>query len=140
MLLYPFFEFVHDLSPPVPIPPPSRTSFSLGTRHGAQTISPYHVRSHTSSSRFYCHGDGEPVGPGENASPPCLVPKGRHVFSHTRSPRLDTLVHVPCPPWWAPEYRLLARYFAVFPRRALRRPGVQTQGRQSSPSILFPKP
>src|SRR5712672_691187 len=84
MLLYPFFEFVHDLSPPVPIPPPSRTSFSLGTRHGAQTISPYHVRSHTSSSRFYCHGDGEPVGPGENASPPCLVPKGRHV-----SPILD---------------------------------------------------
>src|SRR6266576_6716543 len=79
------------------------------TRYLAVSYSPQH--------RFYCQGDGEPVGPGENALPSPSLPFSTDTFCRTRSPWLDTLVHISCSPRWALKYRLLARHFTVHPRR-----------------------
>lgn len=53
-------------------------------------LMPYLALSHSPESRFNCHGDGEPVGPGEHALPslPCsfllthFVEPGHHGWIH----------------------------------------------------------
>ena len=47
----------------------------------AARLNPYLTVSHTPQRRFYCHGDGEPVGPGENALSSSLL-FDRHTSSN----------------------------------------------------------
>jgi hypothetical protein len=54
---------------PVPIQRPSRTSFSSGTKDGVYLSHQITLSITSSAFRFYCHGDGEPVGPGKEALP-----------------------------------------------------------------------